>query len=125
MLCKNEDLHCFPSWLGCLIWRKYLLCQAEILLRFLSGDPIIFTMTPFLYHNPSILFQMASKEEKRAIGHITEPMIDEGDAALRALGYVPSFKREFSNISTVRLLTPQISQIHLSSLIRLLDLVRV
>jgi len=41
---KNEDLYCFLTWLGGLIWRKYLLCQAEFLLRFLSGDPIIFTV---------------------------------------------------------------------------------
>jgi len=45
MLCENEDLYCFLTWLGCLIWRKYQLCQAEFLLRFLSGDPIIFTVS--------------------------------------------------------------------------------
>lgn len=30
-----------------------------------------------------------------------KPVEEDDDAALRALGYVPSFKREFSNISTV------------------------
>ena len=30
-------------------------------------------------------------------------VIDEDDRELEALGYVPSFKREFSNLATVRL----------------------
>jgi hypothetical protein len=46
---------------------------------------------------------MASNEEHKVVKPIVEPVIDEDDAALRALGYVPSFKREFSNISTVSL----------------------
>ena len=45
--------------------------------------------------------QMAFNEEHKAVKPIVKPVIDEDDAALRALGYVPSFKREFSNISTV------------------------
>jgi hypothetical protein len=44
---------------------------------------------------------MALIEENKVMQPIVEPVIDEDDAALRALGYVPSFKREFSNLSTV------------------------
>jgi hypothetical protein len=47
---------------------------------------------------------MAFKKENKVVQPVVEPVIDEDDAALRALGYVPSFKREFSNISTVSLL---------------------
>jgi hypothetical protein len=47
---------------------------------------------------------MAFNEEHKVVQPVVEPVIDEDDAALRALGYVPSFKREFSNISTVRFL---------------------
>lgn len=45
----------------------------------------------------------ASKE--KVVEPIVEPApsFDDDDAALRALGYKPSFKREFSNISTVSL----------------------
>lgn len=47
---------------------------------------------------------MAFKEEHKVAEPIVEPVSvieDEDDAALRRLGYTPSFKREFSNISTV------------------------
>jgi hypothetical protein len=30
------------------------------------------------------------------------PTLDEDDRELQALGYVPSFKREFTNLATVR-----------------------
>ena len=45
-----------------------------------------------------------SKTGSKIIEPIVEDasVMDEDDAALRALGYVPSFKREFSNLSTVR-----------------------
>lgn len=45
---------------------------------------------------------MASKDIKDAELVRVRPVEEDDDAALRALGYVPSFKREFSNISTVR-----------------------
>jgi hypothetical protein len=48
---------------------------------------------------------MAFEEERKVVEPIVEPVVDEDDAALRALGYVPSFKREFSNISTVSLMS--------------------
>ena len=47
---------------------------------------------------------MAFKEENKIVEPVVEPVSlveDEDDAALRRLGYTPSFKREFSNISTV------------------------
>jgi hypothetical protein len=45
---------------------------------------------------------MTSKNTKDAELVHVKPVEEDDDAALRALGYVPSFKREFSNISTVR-----------------------
>jgi hypothetical protein len=45
---------------------------------------------------------MASKDIKDANLVHVKPAEEDDDAALRALGYVPSFRREFSNISTVR-----------------------
>jgi hypothetical protein len=44
---------------------------------------------------------MSFNEADKGVKPIVESVIDEDDAALRAFGYVPSFKREFSNISTV------------------------
>ena len=45
---------------------------------------------------------MASKDTKDVELVHVKPVEEDDDAALRALGYVPSFRREFSNISTVR-----------------------
>jgi hypothetical protein len=45
---------------------------------------------------------MASEDTKDANLVHVKSVEEDDDAALRALGYVPSFRREFSNISTVR-----------------------
>jgi hypothetical protein len=41
------------------------------------------------------------KNEKEVDHTVTMSSTDEDDAELVALGYVPSFKREFSNLATV------------------------
>lgn len=40
--------------------------------------------------------------EKRTVSPSTVDMSDDDDKELVALGYKPSFKREFSNLATVR-----------------------
>lgn len=45
---------------------------------------------------------MASNEDKKIVEPVVHDAVeDDDDAALRRLGYTPSFKREFSNISTI------------------------
>ncbi len=40
---------------------------------------------------------------------MSSTMIDDDDKELVALGYVPSFKREFSNLATVRISYAQVA----------------
>ncbi|PVG00068.1 amino acid transporter [Serendipita vermifera] len=46
---------------------------------------------------------LSKSNSKQAAEQTVQPasIMDDDDAALRALGYVPSFKREFSNLSTI------------------------
>jgi hypothetical protein len=69
-----------------------------------------FYVTPAFSSDPSSFSKMEAKENtltksnsKQAADTVVQPasITDDDDAALRALGYVPSFKREFSNLSTV------------------------
>lgn len=42
-----------------------------------------------------------SKSEQESRTSVVSASVDEDDRELEALGYVPSFKREFTNLATV------------------------
>ncbi len=44
---------------------------------------------------------MSGSSEKKPLDTIVSTTIDDDDRELEALGYKPSFKREFSNLATV------------------------